>query len=58
MLLHYVFGMSDEKQPAPNWTQIVGYLIAATLLIPLGFWLKQYDGEIGYWILSLGGLLY
>ena len=43
----------------PDPLTLVSYLIAAALLLPLGWWLKNnYSGEVGYYILSLGGLLY
>ncbi|MFD1791498.1 hypothetical protein ACFSE0_07585 [Ochrobactrum teleogrylli] len=42
-----------------NPIEFLGYLIAAALLIPLGIWLKaNYAEDVGYQILSLGGLLY
>jgi len=37
----------------------IGYGIAAAIFIPLGIWLKaNYADQVGYFILSLGGLLY
>lgn len=46
----------DEK---PDPLTLVSYLIAAAILLPIGWWLKtNYSGEVGYYILSMGGLLY
>lgn len=43
----------------PDVLTLVSYLIAAAVLLPLGFWLKQnYATDVGHFILSLGGLLY
>jgi len=50
------YGSLMQNNPQPF--ALIGYIIAAALLLPLGWWLKQYDSNIGYYILSLGGLLY
>ena len=43
----------------PDTLTIVSYAIAAAILLPIGWWLKaNYSGQIGHFILSLGGLLY
>lgn len=37
----------------------ISYLIAAAIILPVAWWLKQnYSSEVGYYILSLGGMLY
>lgn len=53
-------GESVNEQPKPiDILSIVSYLIAAALLLPLGWWLKaHYAKDVGYFILSLGGNLY
>lgn len=43
----------------PDMLTTASYLIAAALLLPLAWWLKaNYAADVGYFILSLGGLLY
>jgi len=50
------------KEDRPGETDILSvicYLAAAAMLLPLGWWLKaHYAGDVGRFILSLGGLLY
>lgn len=53
---YFVYLRGMEK---PDALTIVSHLAAAALLIPLGWWLKtNYAADVGYFILSLGGLLY
>ncbi|MFQ6183657.1 hypothetical protein ACLMJV_17140 [Sinorhizobium meliloti] len=43
----------------PDALTTISYLVAAAILLPLGWWLKaNYAADVGYFILSLGGLLY
>lgn len=51
--------MTEPPTNKPDMLTLVSYLIAAAILIPIGWWLKEsHAGDIGHWILSLGGLLY
>lgn len=43
----------------PDALALISYLVAAAMLLPLGWWLKaNYANDVGHFILSLGGLLY
>lgn len=47
----------ESGKPSP--ISVISYLIAAAILMPVGWWLKSnYAGDVGYYILSLGGTLY
>jgi len=49
--------MNERQSPDP--LTLFSYLLVAAILLPLGWWLKAHHSEdIGYFILSLGGLLY
>jgi hypothetical protein len=51
----------NEQDRKPDSSSLLSYLIAAAVLIPVGWWLKANflsEQELGYYILSLGGLLY
>jgi hypothetical protein len=51
---------ADKPNPEkPSTLAVVSYLVAAAILLPIGWWLKEnYAADLGYQILSLGGLLY
>ena len=46
----YVTGMNDPK--SPDGLTIISYLIAAAILIPIGWWLKENLG-LADWLRSL-----
>jgi hypothetical protein len=51
----------ENNNPKGEGLTLVSYLLAAVILIPVGWWLKANllsEKELGYYILSLGGLLY
>jgi hypothetical protein len=51
-VLVYVAGMNDT----PDAISIISYLVAAAMLIPLGWWLKaNYASDVGGFILSFFG---
>jgi hypothetical protein len=50
---------NEPPHGTPSLWSVISYLIAAAILLPIGWWLKEhYSGQIGYYVLSLGGLLY
>lgn len=48
----------DQPSGKPSPVSLISYLIAAAILLPVGWWLKaNYAKEVGHQILTLGGLL-
>jgi hypothetical protein len=44
----------DLNQPGPDWHSIISYLIAAAILVPIGWWAKDNIApHVAEWIRGL-----
>lgn len=44
---------NEQPKGSPDMATIIGYIVAAALLLPLGWWLKaNYAADLGSWTLS------
>lgn len=47
--------VTDQNDKEPDGLSVISYLVAAAILIPIGWWLKGFLHDIGFgnWVVGL-----